>query len=79
MAGSTFASPGYRPLLFDLQADPAELRNLADDPALLAVRVEMAEKLLAWRSRHLDRRPTPPEAAGPAPAPSRRHNRGLGC
>jgi arylsulfatase A-like enzyme len=46
------------PLLFDLQEDPDELVNRADDPACLAVRVEMAEKLLAWRSRHLDRRLT---------------------
>lgn len=63
-------SPGYRPLLFDLQADPAELRNLADDPALLAVGVEMAEKLPAWRSRHLDRRLTgiALTAAGPVDA-----------
>jgi len=49
---------GLPPLLFDLEEDPAELRNLADDPAHLATRVEMAEKLLAWRSRHLDRRLT---------------------
>lgn len=46
------------PLLFDLLEDPNELANRADDPACLAVRVEMAEKLLAWRSRHLDRRLT---------------------
>jgi arylsulfatase A-like enzyme len=49
---------GLPPLLFDLDADPGELRNLADDPGHLSVRVEMAEKLLAWRSRHLDRRLT---------------------
>ena len=49
---------GLPPLLFDLQEDPGELVNRADDPAWLAVRVEMAEKLLAWRSRHLDRRLT---------------------
>jgi arylsulfatase A-like enzyme len=49
---------GLPPLLFDLAADPGELRNLADDPGHLSVRVEMAEKLLAWRSRHLDRRLT---------------------
>ncbi len=49
---------GLPPLLFDLQEDPAELNNLAGDPAHLSVRVEMAEKLLAWRSRHLDRRLT---------------------
>jgi arylsulfatase A-like enzyme len=47
---------GLPPLLFDMQADPGELTNLADDPAYAHVRLEMAEKLLAWRARHLDRR-----------------------
>lgn len=42
------------PLLFDNLADPANLVNLATDPAFLAVRLEMAEKLLSWRAKHLD-------------------------
>jgi arylsulfatase A-like enzyme len=42
------------PLLFDLVADPDNLRNLANDPAHASVRIEMAERLLSWRSRHLD-------------------------
>ncbi len=41
-------------LLFDLEADPHCLVNLADDPARLQVRLEMAERLLAWRAEHLD-------------------------
>jgi len=41
-------------LLFDLASDPHCLTNLADDPAHLAVRLEMAEKLLGWRAEHLD-------------------------
>ena len=41
-------------LLFDLQADPANLRNLAGDPAYAAVQIEMAERLLGWRAEHLD-------------------------
>ena len=49
---------GLPPLLFDLAEDPAELHNLADDPGHLVVRLNMAEKLLAWRSHHLDRRLT---------------------
>jgi arylsulfatase A-like enzyme len=49
---------GLPPLLFDLAADPAELHNRAEDPGYLGVRLEMAEKLLAWRSRHQDRRLT---------------------
>ena len=46
---------GLPPLLFDLAEDPGELVNRVDDPALAAIRVEMAERLLAWRARHLDR------------------------
>jgi arylsulfatase A-like enzyme len=42
------------PLLFDLDADPANLRNLANDPAYAGVRLEMAERLLSWRAIHLD-------------------------
>ena len=42
------------PLLFDLDADPACLTNVAGDPAYAAVRLAMAEKLLAWRAEHLD-------------------------
>jgi arylsulfatase A-like enzyme len=42
------------PLLFDLDADPDCLHNLAADPSHAAVRAEMAERLLNWRARHLD-------------------------
>jgi arylsulfatase A-like enzyme len=49
---------GLPPLLFDLAEDPGELRDRAGDPGYQAVRLEMAERLLAWRSRHLDRRLT---------------------
>lgn len=42
------------PLLFDLEADPDNLVNLAGNPAYAAVQLEMAEKLLSWRARHLD-------------------------
>lgn len=45
---------GLPPLLFDVSNDPAELRNLADDPAYAAVRLDCAEKLLSLRARHLD-------------------------
>ena len=43
------------PLLFDLKSDPGELRNVADDPAHAPARIRYAEKMLAWRARHLDR------------------------
>ena len=42
------------PLLFDLEADPDNLRNLANERAHAAVRIEMAERLLSWRTKHLD-------------------------
>jgi arylsulfatase A-like enzyme len=45
---------GLPPLLFDLRQDPAELVNLADDPAHLAIRLAYAERLLSLRARHLD-------------------------
>ena len=41
-------------LLFDLEADPHNLHNVADDPAYAGVRIEMAERLLSWRARHLE-------------------------
>ncbi len=45
---------GLPPLLFDLAADPGETRNLAGDDAYLRVRLDCAERLLAWRAEHLD-------------------------
>jgi arylsulfatase A-like enzyme len=50
--------PGLPPLLFDLQSDPGECVNQAEAPAMQPARLEMAERLLAWRARHLDRRLT---------------------
>lgn len=43
------------PLLFDLEADPDQLTNLAADPAYDAVRAELAGRLLSWRMRHDER------------------------
>ena len=45
---------GLPPLLYDLIDDPGELNNLADDPAYMSVRLDHAERLLAWRAEHLD-------------------------
>ena len=39
-------------LLFDLQEDPDEFNNLADDPAYQAIVVEYVGKLLNWRMEH---------------------------
>ena len=40
------------PLLFDLQADPDELNNLASDPAYAPVMLDYAQRLLSWRMTH---------------------------
>jgi arylsulfatase A-like enzyme len=45
---------GLPPLLYNLEADPGELSNLAEDRTFLPVRLEFAERLLAWRAEHLD-------------------------
>ena len=45
---------GLKPLLFDMERDPGNLHNLADDSAALPIRLRLAEKLLAWRAEHLD-------------------------
>jgi arylsulfatase A-like enzyme len=37
------------PLLFDLQNDPWEMRDLSRDPAHQTVMLEMAQKMLSWR------------------------------
>jgi arylsulfatase A-like enzyme len=45
---------GLPPVLFDLTDDPDETRNVAGDPAYRSARLDMAERLLAWRAEHLD-------------------------
>ena len=45
---------GLPPVLFDLRNDPDETRNVADDSAYRSARLDMAERLLAWRAEHLD-------------------------
>ncbi len=45
-------------LFFDLEEDPAELRNLADDPAYQGLMLEYAQKMLSWRLAHDERRLT---------------------
>jgi arylsulfatase A-like enzyme len=46
------------PLLFDLEADPGQLHNLADDPAYATFVLEYAQSMLSWRMRHADKRLT---------------------
>ncbi|GLS30591.1 Arylsulfatase A [Mesorhizobium albiziae] len=45
---------GLPPLLYDLRDDPGETRNVAADAGYLGLRLEFAERLLAWRAEHLD-------------------------
>lgn len=41
-------APGFRPMLWDLEADPNEYRDLGDDPDFEAERARLKEHLLAW-------------------------------
>ena len=43
------------PLFFDLEKDPNQLCNLAQDPAYATQMLEMAQKMLNWRLKHADR------------------------
>jgi arylsulfatase A-like enzyme len=40
------------PLFFDLENDPYEMANLADDPAHMPLVLAYAQKLLSWRMNH---------------------------
>lgn len=51
-----FADPQMPPLLFDLQADPEELTDLAGESSHQTVVLEYAQRLLRWRMRHEDQR-----------------------
>jgi arylsulfatase A-like enzyme len=43
------------PLFFDLEKDPAQFNNLADDPAHLPLVLAYGQKLLSWRMEHNER------------------------
>lgn len=43
------------PLLFDLEQDPAELNNLANDPEHAGTLLKYSQKLLSWRMEHDER------------------------
>ena len=45
---------GLPALLFDLHDDPAESRNLAQDPRYASVVLKYAQRMLSWRMRHDD-------------------------
>jgi arylsulfatase A-like enzyme len=43
------------PLFFDLESDPGQFHNLADDPAYARQMLAYAQKMLSWRLHHADR------------------------
>jgi len=69
---------GLQPLLFDLREDPDELVDRADDPAYLGARLEYAERMLAWRARHLDRTLTGVLLTPSGPVDARRRGEQVG-
>jgi arylsulfatase A-like enzyme len=51
-----FAHPELPPILFDLETDPDELHDVADQPQYQAALLEMSQRLLRWRMRNEDQR-----------------------
>jgi len=47
--------PALPPIFFDLDADPAQIHNVAADPAYAARVLDYAQRMLAWRMRHTER------------------------
>ncbi len=48
-------APGFRPMLFDLQSDPAELRDVGEAPAYEAERLRLHQALSRWGLRQSQR------------------------
>lgn len=51
LQASYFETPRPAEELYDLRADPDEIRNLAADPAYAAVKSDLAARLSDWRAR----------------------------
>ena len=43
------------PLFYDLERDPGEFDNLAEDPEHRALVLDYAQKMLSWRMNHDER------------------------
>ena len=48
-------SAGLAPLFFDLQQDPGEFVNQAENPEYQSRVLEYAQKMLTWKINHADR------------------------
>jgi len=59
------------PLFFDLQEDPGELVNLANNPEYQSLVLEYAQKMLSWRMNYTDRRLTETFLSSNGPVTSR--------
>lgn len=55
--------------LYDLKADPTEVRNVADDPAYAAIKQQLERKLAEYQTRYADEPYTGPETPQPAWGP----------
>jgi len=53
-----FDTPAPREQLFDVRADPYQLRNLAGDPESVQVLDQMRQRLAEWQDRTGDRQPS---------------------
>jgi arylsulfatase A-like enzyme len=47
--------PALPSIFFDLDADPTQIRNVADDPVYAPKVLEYAQRMLAWRMQHAER------------------------
>ena len=65
-AGSMIHAVGFRPMLYDLESDPNEFRDLGADPAFAGERRRLMAVLAAWGLR-LSQRTTLSGAADPRP------------
>jgi arylsulfatase A-like enzyme len=63
------------PLLFDLEKDPGEFVNCAEDPAYLRIVLAYAQRLLSWRMNHDEQTLThiALRSEGPVARPARRY------
>ena len=59
------------PLFFDLQEDPGELVNQANNPEYQSLVLEYAQKMISWRMNYADRRLTETFLSSDGPVTSR--------